>query len=121
MCSIHQEPASDGSSFGLLLPWLEQNLKRDLSLPIMARRAAMSTRTLSRRFLEQVGTTPARWVAGARVRRAQCLLEETDLSVERVAAETGFQSSSVLREHFVRIVGTSPQAWRRSFRDPLRA
>ncbi|MCU1282022.1 MAG: Transcriptional regulator [bacterium] len=113
---VHAPPASDGSSLGPLLAWLEASLHKDLSLPAIARRAAMSPRTLGRRFREQVGTTPARWVTRARVRRAQRLLETTKLSVERVAADVGFGSSTVLREHFGQIVGTSPQAYRRSFR-----
>jgi transcriptional regulator GlxA family with amidase domain len=33
-----------------------------------------------------------------------------------VAANAGFGSTTVLREHFVRIVGTSPLAYRRSFK-----
>ena len=85
------------------------------SLPMIARRAAMSTRTLSRRFREQVGTTPAQWVAAARVRRAQRLLETTGLSVEEVATEVGFRSACVLRQHFGGIVGTNPLAYRRTF------
>jgi len=113
---VHEPPTSDGAAIGPLLAWLEQNLRRDLTLPVIARRAALSTRTLGRRFRAQMGTTPALWVAGARVRRAQCLLETTDLSVERVATEVGFGSSAVLRERFCRIVGTSPQAYRRAFR-----
>jgi transcriptional regulator GlxA family with amidase domain len=112
----HEVPAADGTSMGKLLAWLEQNLRRELPLPVIARRAGMSTRTLSRRFRQQVGTTPALWVAGARVRRAQRLLETTDLSVERVAAGVGFGSAAVLRERFAHVVGTSPQAYRRSFR-----
>jgi transcriptional regulator GlxA family with amidase domain len=113
---VHETPAADGTSMGSLLEWLARNLRRDLSLPVIARRAAMSTRTLSRRFREQVGTTPALWVAGARVRRAQHLLETTDASVERIAAEVGFRSSAVLRERFRELVGTSPQSYRRSFK-----
>jgi transcriptional regulator GlxA family with amidase domain len=112
---VHEPPTSDRPSIGLLLAWLEQNLRRDLPLPAIARQAAMSTRTLSRRFREQVGTTPALWVTRARVRRAQRLLETTDLTVEEVTEEVGFRSSAVLREHFRQIVGTSPQAYRRSF------
>lgn len=113
---VHEPPVSDGTSIGQLLEWLEQNLRKDLSLPVIARRAAMSTRTLSRRFREQVGTSPAIWVTRARVRRAQRLLETSDLSVERVAADVGFRSSTVLRAHFGQIVGTSPLAYRRSFK-----
>ena len=47
---------------------------QDLSLPVIARHAAMSIRTLSRHFRAQVGTTPANWIARARVRRAQALV-----------------------------------------------
>jgi transcriptional regulator GlxA family with amidase domain len=112
----HEAPASDGISMGPLLAWLEHNLHKDLTLPVIARHAATSTRTLSRRFREQVGTTPALWVTRARVRRAQSLLETTGLSVERVAAEAGFGSAAVLREHFRQVVGTSPLAYRRSFK-----
>lgn len=113
---VHAPPTSGGASMSPLLTWLEQNLHRDLTLPAIARRAAMSTRTLNRRFREQAGTTPALWVTRARVRHAQRLLETTGLSIERVAAEVGFGSSAVLRERFGRIVGTSPHAYRRIFR-----
>ena len=83
-------------------------------MPVIARRA-MSTRTLSRRFREQVGATPAAWLAHARVRRAQRLLETTDLAVEQVAAEVGFGSAVVMREHFGTLVGTNPLSYRRAF------
>jgi transcriptional regulator GlxA family with amidase domain len=113
---IRHDPPSDGrGSIGGLLAWIEQNLKRELPLSTIARRAAMSPRTLSRRFREQVGGTPAAWIAQARVRRAQRLLETTDLSIEQVAAEAGFGSATVLRAHFGDVVGTSPLAYRRAF------
>jgi transcriptional regulator GlxA family with amidase domain len=113
---VYQPPAPDDSAaMGPLLVWIEKNLHKELSLAAIARQAAMSTRTLSRRFLERVGATPAQWVATARVRRAQQLLETTGLSVEEVAAHSGFKSASVLREHFGGSVGTTPLAYRRSF------
>jgi transcriptional regulator GlxA family with amidase domain len=94
---------------------MENNLKQNLSLSTVARHARMSTRTLSRRFAEQVGIPPAQWILKARIRRAKILLETTPLTVERVAAEAGFQSASVLRQHFRDSVGVSPVAWRGSF------
>jgi transcriptional regulator GlxA family with amidase domain len=112
---VHTQPTVEDGALGSLLLWLAQNLHRSLTLPTLARRARMSTRTLSRRFREQVGTTPALWVASARVREAQRLLETTRWSIERVAAEVGFRSPSILREHFRQSVGTSPQAYRRAF------
>jgi transcriptional regulator GlxA family with amidase domain len=112
---VHEPPAGDATSMQAVLTWIDQNLRRDLSLPVIARRAAMSTRTLSRQFRAQVGATPAHWITRARVRRAQRLLETTDFQIERVATETGFGSATVLRQHFVQIVGTTPLAYRRAF------
>src|SRR6266704_4112119 len=109
----HQSPIARrlaNSSAGI-----QQNPSADLSLPVIARRAAMSIRTLSRHFRAQVGTTPANWISLSRVRRAQRLLETTELAVERVAAESGFGSSAVMRQHFAEIVGTTPLAYRRAF------
>jgi len=111
----HALPSDARGAMTPLLAWMEQNLSRDLSLQVIARRAAMSTRTLSRRFREQVGATPAAWLAHARVRRAQRLLETTELAVERVAAASGFGSAAVMREHFGTVVGTSPLSYRRAF------
>jgi transcriptional regulator GlxA family with amidase domain len=114
----YELPEADGA-MGPLLVWMERNLKQNLSLSTVARHARMSTRTLSRRFTEQVGFSPAQWVVKARIRRAQFLLETTQLPVDLIAAEAGFQSGSVLREHFKRSVGVSPVAWRRSFALPI--
>jgi transcriptional regulator GlxA family with amidase domain len=71
---------------------------------------------MSRRFRQQIGATPATWIARVRVRRAQQLLETTGLAVERIAEECGFRSATVMREHFGRIVGTTPLAYRLAFR-----
>jgi len=68
------------------------------------------------RFRLQVSrTTPANWIAGARVRRAQALLETTQLAVEQVAAESGSGSAAVMRQRFAEIVGTTPLDYRRAF------
>ena len=112
---VHEPPAGDGQSLEPVLRWLERNLGRPLRLGEIARRAGMSTRTLSRRFHEQIGCTPAQWVARARVCRAQQLLEETRHSVERVAAEVGFQSGATFRDRFRRVVGTSPPRYRSTY------
>jgi transcriptional regulator GlxA family with amidase domain len=111
----HPPPTPDGGSLEPLLRWVDQHLADPLPLGTLARRAAMSERTLSRRFHEQTGTTPAQWVLTARVRRAQALLETTALNVEQIAGEVGFRSSAVLRERFGAVVGTSPVAYRRAF------
>lgn len=109
-------PSPEASSLTHVLAWMEQNLQGELSARRIAKRAAMSVRNLNRRFREQTGLTPLRWIARARVRHAQSLLEESSHPIERVASEAGFASATAFREQFRRLVGTSPVAYRRAFR-----
>src|SRR4029078_11878000 len=108
-------PSGSGTPIGMLTEWVQKNLTADLSISVLAKHAAMSTRPLCRRFREQVGETPAAWIARARVTRAQRLLESTPRSVDEIALAVGFRSPIVLRDHFARILGTTPTAYRRSF------
>ena len=111
---IVHEPPRLSATLAPLLQWMDQNLHRPLSLDEIARRTAVSPRTLSRRFREQTGTTPLQWVLAARVRRAQTLLETTALPVEQVAMQAGFESAVSLRERFAKALGVSPTGYRRA-------
>jgi transcriptional regulator GlxA family with amidase domain len=97
------------------LTWMSQNLAEELTVEDLAERAHMSARTFARRFRAETGTTPHHWLTGQRVLLAQRLLEESDRSIDAVADLAGFGSAAVLRHHFVRRVGTTPQAYRRAF------
>jgi len=111
-------PDMPSCSSGLqpVLVWLEKNLHQPLTLCDIAEYAATSTRTLNRRFLEQIGTTPLQWLLAARVQHARRLLETTVLSVERIATATGFGSATALRARFALMLGTSPLRYRQAFR-----
>ncbi|MGH3145668.1 MAG: GlxA family transcriptional regulator, partial [Rubrobacter sp.] len=112
---VHERPGAGGASLEPLLRWMDENAHRELTLDDIAVRAMMSTRTLNRRFREQTGTTPLQWLHRSRLRRAQYLLETTGHSVERIAIQVGFGSPTTFRDRFKRLVGTSPQAYRRAF------
>jgi AraC family transcriptional regulator, transcriptional activator FtrA len=98
-----------------VLEWALEHLDQDLSVAALARRAMMSERTFARRFRAETGSTPYHWVTGQRVLLARRMLESTTASVEQVAARCGLGTAAILRHHFTRVVGTSPQAYRRSF------
>jgi transcriptional regulator GlxA family with amidase domain len=114
-------PTPRGSVLEPLLRWMDDNADRDLTLEDIAAKANMSTRTLNRRFREQTGTTPLRWLHRARVRQAQYLLESTTHPVDRIANQVGFGSPTAFRDQFKRVVGTSPNAYRVAFQgvDPV--
>ena len=112
---VHEPPGQDGSSLEPLLRWIQENVHSDLTLHDIAARARLSTRTLNRRFREQTGTTPLRWLRRSRIRRAQYLLETTAHPVERISCQVGFNSPTSFRGQFKALVGTSPQAYRCAF------
>ena len=91
------------------------------SVAELAARVHMSPRTFARRFRAETGTTPAAWLNSQRVLRAQELLETTDLNIDEVARETGFGQAVLLRHHFAKVLDTSPQSYRRTFRGHLAA
>ena len=59
---------------------------------------------------------PHRWLVRQRVLRAQHLLESSDEPIERVAQLSGFGNAANLRHHFALVRGTTPLAFRRTFR-----
>lgn len=99
-----------------ILVWMDEHLDEEHSVSALAARAHMSERTFARRFKAETGTTPAAWLTAQRILRAQTLLEESDLSIETIAREAGFGQAVLLRHHFQRALGTSPAAYRRTFR-----
>ncbi|MBF9129178.1 helix-turn-helix domain-containing protein [Plantactinospora sp. S1510] len=109
-------PGGAATTLGQILDWIEENAHRDLTLDDMAGRAAMSIRTLNRRFHEQTGQTPVRWLNAVRVRRAQELLETTDHGIDRIAHQVGFASPTNFRSQFKRASGVTPRAYRSAFR-----
>ncbi|SUE14267.1 AraC family transcriptional regulator [Rhodococcus gordoniae] len=112
-------PECKDESLAPLLDWMSEHLDRELPVAALAQKAHMSARTFARRFVAEVGVTPARWLRDQRVLAAQRLLEETDLPVDVVADRVGFGTAAVLRRHFLRLRQTTPQAYRRTFRRSL--
>ncbi|MFE9203030.1 GlxA family transcriptional regulator [Micromonospora sp. NPDC007230] len=117
----YEPPAPAGLSLQPLLVWLTDNLHSPLTLADIAAHAAMSTRSLSRHFRDQTGTTPVQWLNRQRIRRAQQLLERTDQPVERVGTLVGFASPTAFRESFRQLVGVPPRAYRAAFPPAPRA
>jgi AraC-like DNA-binding protein len=111
------EPVSTRRTGGLapVLEWALARLDQPLGLDDLARQASMSVRTLARRFLQETGSTPHRWLTHQRLLAAQRRLETTDDSIDAVAEAVGFDTAMTLRHHFRRAYGTTPTAYRRRF------
>ncbi|MGH1348359.1 MAG: GlxA family transcriptional regulator [Nannocystales bacterium] len=109
------EPAK-GAPHGMqaLVQWIGEHLEQRLTVPALARHAAMSPRNFARAFRRHTGRTPAAWVSQARLQAARTLLERTTDSVASIAAATG-QSPESLHRRFVRELGSTPRQYRTRF------
>jgi transcriptional regulator GlxA family with amidase domain len=108
-------PVSGAASTAATRAWALERLDEPLTLSDLAGHARMSLRTFARRFNDEVGLSPGRWLIQQRVARARHLLESSDLPVDRIAAEVGFATGASLRQHLHAAIGVSPQAYRRTF------
>jgi transcriptional regulator GlxA family with amidase domain len=113
---IKRAEADAPGSFEATRHWAAERLSEPLDVAAMARHAGVSPRTFARRFRDETGTTPLRWLLARRVLEARRLLEESDLPIDEVAWRAGFGTAASLREHFRRATATTPTAYRRSFR-----
>ncbi|MER6310786.1 helix-turn-helix domain-containing protein [Streptomyces sp. NPDC001657] len=111
-------PEPQVSSTGRARAWALEHLDRPVTLRELAACEAMSVRTFTRRFREEVGISPLQWLTQQRIERARQLLEETELTVDRIAAEAGFGTAASLRQHLQSALGVSPRMYRNTFRGP---
>ena len=96
--------------------WAMEHLHEPLDLRALATHARMSVRTFTRRFREETGVSPGKWITQQRVERARHLLETTDLAVDQVARHAGFGTGAALRQQMSATLGVSPSAYRTTFR-----
>jgi transcriptional regulator GlxA family with amidase domain len=108
--------AADREPLRAVQLWIADHLDAELSVPVLARRAAMSERNFSRRFTRETGATPGDFVLRARVEAARRRLEESSEGVDTIAAQCGFGSAEVMRRAFSRTLRVPPSAYRMRFR-----
>jgi AraC family transcriptional activator FtrA len=113
---IEYDLPQDRTSLAPLLERVEDSLGKPITLETLSDWGHMSVRTLTRRFHEELGMPPKRWLLTRRVVRARELLETTDLPVAAIATRCGFPSAASLRAHFAELFLTTPSEYRSTFK-----
>jgi transcriptional regulator GlxA family with amidase domain len=108
--------AGSEGRFAELLAWARASLTSPLTVEALAERAKMSPRTFHRAFTAETGTTPAKAVERLRLEAARGLVEQSDRTIDAIAAETGFADPERMRRAFLRAFGQPPQGLRRAAR-----
>ena len=121
------------TQFGNLLPvyessniaeklksWFTEHLHEPLDLVRIAGHLNMSTRNFTRVFHKQTGISPAKFIEKLRVETARKYLEDTDISLEKIAERCGLGNLISMRRTFLRHLMTTPSDYRRAFRTSLK-
>jgi transcriptional regulator GlxA family with amidase domain len=70
----------------------------------------------TRRFQAAYGQTPIDFLTSLRLQKAQALLLETELTLEQVADQCGYENGFYLSRMFSKKLNISPSAYRKSHR-----
>ena len=112
--SVDGLPAGEGAFLACTF-WLADNYACHAPVAKMAAQSGLPERSLARRFRKATGYSPLDYVHALRLEEAKQLLERSELSVDAIGEEVGYEEASFFRRLFRRKVGMSPAAYRRRF------
>jgi transcriptional regulator GlxA family with amidase domain len=95
--------------------WLADNYKQDTPVATMVEMSGLPERSFNRRFFRATGQSPMDYVQSLRLEEAKQILETTDLPVEAVAHDVGYEDSSSFSRLFRRKTGITPAQYRKRF------
>lgn len=95
--------------------WIAEHYNRPAPVQAMTEMSGLSERSFKRRFLGATGMTPIEYVQTLRLEEAKQWLEASELPVEAVAGEVGYEDASFFGRLFRRKVGLTPSQYRKRF------
>ncbi len=97
--------------------YIENNLTNDITVNMLARKAAMNHYTFAQVFKKIFAISPSEFVLQRRIHLAEQLLRNTALSIEEIAFKSGFSDRTHFYKAFSKIHGISPTKYRGDFGD----
>jgi transcriptional regulator GlxA family with amidase domain len=95
--------------------WLTEHFREIDGIARVVERANIPERTLKRRFKAATGCTVIGYLQNLRIEEAKRLLENEQLPVDEISAESGYSDASFFRRLFKRLTGLTPSEYRRMF------
>lgn len=97
------------------ITFIHNNLESDLTAEKIADAANVSSRTLARRFDDEIHMTPRQFIRRARMLQAMQLLAENSLPIIEVAYSVGFNSVSAFTTTFRKFTDETPSQYQKRF------
>ena len=95
--------------------WLAMNYKVQSPVATMVALSGLPERSFIRRFTKAAGMKPLSYVHALRLEEAKQVLETTDLPIEAIANEMGYEDASFFSRLFRRETGLTPAHYRLRF------
>lgn len=92
---------------------IDQRPQADWAVDKLARLSGLSRSSFMAAFDREIGTSPMRYVAERRMRKAEELLISTQESIAQISWQCGFESPAAFTRAFRRHHGESPQQFRK--------
>jgi transcriptional regulator GlxA family with amidase domain len=118
--SLTRGPQADDPVVLRCQAWAASGYRQENPVRQMVALAGLPERTFKRRFTEATGMSPLDYIHTVRLEEAKQLLEATELPVEAIALEVGYQDASFFGRLFRRKAALTPAQYRRRF-GPLNA
>lgn len=114
LCQIGEDKAAgENDAVQQAMAYLNDHFPEDLHLDDLARRVNLSTCHLARLFRRQYNLPPHEYLLSLRISEAKKYLLTTDLSIESIACQCGFNSASHFIRAFRQRVAMTPAQFRR--------
>ncbi len=93
---------------------MEEQFRYNLKVDEFARLCGRSLSTFKREFRKTYDTTPQKWLLAKRLNLARNIILNTDLTIQEVCYDCGFESDSHFVRSFKNQFGVTPNQWRLS-------
>ena len=95
--------------------YIENNLKKKISIKHLSSRFAIGRRNFDRRFLKATGNTPVEYAQRVKIEYAKKAFEISRKTINQVMYEVGYSDVKSFREVFRKITGMSPLEYRSKY------
>ncbi len=112
LTSVKAAYGAPNSALMTALDYINSNYTAQISLDELCAVSGVSKQHICRLFKNTLGCRPAEYTAKRRIQTAKELLTGSDMSMEDIAAETGFCSASYFCKLFKRYEGITPTQFR---------
>ena len=97
------------------IAYVEEHFTDDISIENLADVSSMSISRFFPNFKKAMGVTPVEYLNHYRVSKAIILLmNDSDLSIENISEQVGFESAAYFRRVFKKVTGKSPREYRKT-------